>query len=119
MATITVHAGDFHEGKATLSLGAVSLRNDKHPWLGEPISIKQFKTVEVATEESVRSVGGAIGWGAAGGLLLGPVGLLAGLLLGGKKNEVTFVAQLEDGRKMLATTDSKTFTKLRAVTFGK
>jgi len=30
---------------------------------------------------------------------------------------VTFIAKFKDGRKLLATTDSKTFTKLRALVF--
>lgn len=50
-------------------------------------------------------------------LALGQVGLLAGLILGGNKKEVTFVAKFKDGRKMLATTDSKSFTKMQAATF--
>lgn len=53
----------------------------------------------------------------AGAALLGPVGLLAGLLLGGKGTDVTFIAQFKDGRKMLATTDAKAFTKLQALVF--
>jgi len=43
--------------------------------------------------------------------------MLAGLLLGGKGKEITFVAVLKDGKKMLATADSKTFTKLQALAF--
>jgi hypothetical protein len=53
----------------------------------------------------------------AGGVLLGPAGLLAGLLLGGKKTEVTFVAKFKDSRKLLATADSATFAKIRAAAF--
>lgn len=55
--------------------------------------------------------------GVAGAALLGPIGLLAGLLLGGKGKDVTFILKLKDGRKMLATTDSKTFTKIAAMAF--
>jgi len=47
-----------------------------------------------------------------GALALGPVGLLAGVILGGNKKEVTFVARLKDGRKFLATVDSKTYAKI-------
>ena len=42
---------------------------------------------------------------------------MAGLLLGGKGKDVTFILKLKDGRKMLATTDSKTFTKIAAMAF--
>src|SRR3546814_10870207 len=47
--------------------------------------------LEPASEESVKRIGGTLGWGAAGALVLGPVGLLAGLLAGGRGTEVTFV----------------------------
>lgn len=76
-----------------------------------------IETVEIATEENVKKLGGTVGWGIAGAVLLGPVGLLAGLLVGGRKKEVTFVARFKDGRKLLGTTDSKTFTTLQAACF--
>ena len=85
--------------------------------MGEAIPFTNLEEVEVATEDSVKKVGGTIGWGAAGAVMLGPVGLLAGLLLGGKGKEVTFVAKFKDGRKLLATTDGKTFAKIQAAVF--
>lgn len=117
MAKIAVHAGDFLKGDGQFNFGSLTLRTAAHSWVGETIPISQLETVEVASEESVKKIGGTIGWGAAGALILGPVGLLAGLLLGGKRKEVTFVAKFKDGRKLLATTDSSTYTKLRAAVF--
>lgn len=117
MAKITVHAGDFRKGDGQLSFGMLNFKTDKHPIMGESISLTSLSEVDVASEENVKKIGGTIGWGAAGALVLGPVGLLAGLLLGGKKKEVTFVAKFKDGRKLLATTDSATFTKLQAAVF--
>jgi hypothetical protein len=38
-------------------------------------------------------------------------------MLGGRKKEVTFIARFKDGRKLLATTDSSTYTKLQAAVF--
>jgi len=120
MSTITIHAGDFPKGRATFVFGVITL-----PWQpgdgfssGKTIPLTgALKSIEVASEESAARVGGALGWGAAGAVVFGPVGLLAGLILGGKGKDVTFVALFEDGRKMLATTDSKTYTKLQAITF--
>jgi hypothetical protein len=117
MAKVTVHAGDFLKGEGQFSFDSLILKTTEHSWVGETISITQLETVEVASEESVKKIGGTIGWGAAGALVLGPVGLLAGLLLGGKKKEVTFLAKFKDGRKFLATTDNGTFIKLRAAVF--
>lgn len=117
MAKIVVHAGDFVKGKGEYSWGTLTLKTEKNRVWGESFSVKDLDTVEVATEESTKKIGGTIGWGAAGALLLGPAGMLAGLLLGGKKKEVTFVAQFKDGKKFMGTTDSKTFTKLKAAVF--
>lgn len=120
VSTITIHAGDFPEGKASFGFNVITF-----PWqpgdgfsMGQTLSLTgQIESVEIATEESVKRVGGTVGWGVVGATLLGPVGMLAGLLLGGKGKEITFVAVLKDGKKMLATADSKTFTKLQALAF--
>lgn len=119
MAKIKVHAGDFPKGSASMAFGIISF-----PWqpgdgftTGQTISVAELEAVETASEESVKRIGGTVGWGVAGAALLGPVGLLAGLLAGGRGTDVTFVAKFKDGRKMLATTDSKTYTKLAAAVF--
>jgi len=117
VAKVTVHAGDFLKGAGQFSLGSLTLKTEEHAWVGETIPVSELQTVEIATEETVKKLGGTIGWGAVGGLLLGPAGLLAGLLLGGRKKEITFVAQFKDGRRLLATTDSATFIKLKGAAF--
>lgn len=117
MAKVVVHAGDFLKGNGKFSFNSLVLRTDEHSIIGEAIPITELETVEMATEENVKKLGGTVGWGIAGGVLLGPVGLLAGLLAGGRKKEVTFVAKFKDGRKCLATTDNKTFVKLQAACF--
>lgn len=117
MAKIKVHAGDFLKGDGQLSFGSLILKTKEHSFIGETIPVTNLEAVEIATEESVKKLGGTIGWGTVGWLLLGPVGLLAGLLAGGRKKEVTFVAKFKDGRKLLASTDSKTYTKLQAAVF--
>lgn len=118
MAKVKVLAGDFLESDGEYSWGSLKLKTKEHSWVGETIPLNQLDTVDIATEESVKKIGGTVGWGAAGAVILGPVGLLAGLLLGGKKKEVTFVAKFKDGRKLMASTDSKTFTKLQAAVFN-
>lgn len=118
MATIKIHAGSFPKGNATSHFGSIVF-----PWkpgdglAGETISFTDIEALEAASEESVKKLGGTVGWGIVGATLLGPVGMLAGLLAGGRKNEVTFVCRFKDGRKMLATTDSKTYTKMKAAIF--
>lgn len=117
MAKIKVLAGDFLKGDGQVSFNALGLRTEKHSFLGESIPFSQLEEVEVASEESVKKIGGTIGWGAAGAVLLGPVGLLAGLLAGGRKKEVTFVAKFKDGRKLMGTADNATYLKLKAAVF--
>ena len=117
MTKIVVHAGDWGKGKGQFSFGALALPKPNSPWSFEGVSLASLSSVEVATEEAVKRVGGTIGWGAVGAVILGPVGLLAGLIAGGRGKDVTFVAEFKDGRKLLATTDSKTFTKLKAAVF--
>ncbi|QIC64454.1 hypothetical protein [Acinetobacter schindleri] len=124
MATLQIHAGDFNKGKGsiTIMMGIVTITPAWGNGDGFFAKSHTFSSVEVeelalASEENVKKIGGTVGWGVAGAAILGPVGLLAGLLLGGKGKEVTFVMKFVDGRKMLATTDSKTYTKLTALKF--
>lgn len=78
----------------------------------EEIHFDEIEEMEVATEESVKRIGGTIGWGVAGAALLGPVGLLAGLLLGGKGKDVIFVCKFKDGRKLIAQSPSADYNAL-------
>jgi hypothetical protein len=117
LASIKIHAGDWGENK----VGGFSFDSFSLPKAGkfmpEGIHKSALTEVELATEESVKRIGGTVGWGAAGAVILGPVGLLAGLLLGGRKKEVTFVAKFKDGRKFMGTTDAKTYTQIAAAVF--
>ena len=112
MAKIKVHAGDFLKGNGEFDSGKFILKTGKKP-SGETISIFSIKMLEIASEESVKRIGGTLGWGAAGAVLFGPVGLLAGLLAGGRGKDVTFVAKFADGRKFMGTTDIKTFNEMK------
>ncbi len=119
--TIKVHAGDWGETRAGFGPGWSGEYRLIFPERGGGNSTylltKDVATVETANEESVKKLAGTAGWGIAGAALLGPVGLLAGLLLGGRKKEVTFICVFKDGKKILATTDSKTYTKFQAAAF--
>ena len=117
MAYLTIHAGDFRKGRIEYYMRELRLIEATNPTRVKKFPLNELATVEIATEESVKRLGGTVGWGAAGALLLGPVGLLAGLLLGGRKKEVTFVARFKDGRKFLATTDPKVYRKLLSACF--
>lgn len=116
MGKLTVHAGDFINRDSSIAGGNFILLKpeNKTKFFGtEVYKGSDLVRLEIATEESVEKVGGTVGWGAAGALVLGPAGLLAGLLLGGKKKEVTFVAEFKDGCKLLATCTEKEFNKAK------
>lgn len=124
MANIKIHAGDFNKGNGQISFlfGGCTITppyggSDKWLPTAHSISKHDVEEISLATEENVKKLGGTVGWGVVGATLLGPVGLLAGLLLGGKGKEVTFIMKLHDGRKLLATVDAKTYTKLTALVF--
>lgn len=119
MAQIKILAGDFGEGHGEYWFGTLSL-----PWPGDWTpgrrhSVKDdIATLEEADERSVVKVGGAAGWGVAGALVAGPVGLLAGAILGGKGQRIAFVAEFNDGRRLMAECDKSTWVKMKADRFA-
>lgn len=113
LGRIDLQAGDFKPGLEHQYLRKKFLMKRKGRFFRESISVAEVIKLEIATEESVVSLGGAAGWGVAGGVLLGPVGLLAGLLLGGKGKDITFICAFKDGRKFLGKTSEKTFNELK------
>jgi hypothetical protein len=112
MSTIQVHGGDFLPGDAWFAFGTLSLRTEAHRFLGEKIPVTKLVSAEAVTQETVKKLAGTLGWGAVGVVLAGPLGLLAGALVGGSKSKVTFILAVEDGRKALATADSATYAAL-------
>jgi hypothetical protein len=117
---IMIHAGDFPVGVAVLHSGQILLpREETDGFQTKTVAIADLDELEVASEESVKRLSGTLGWGVAGVLILGPVGLLAGLLEGGKRMEVTFVAKFKDGRRMLGAADSQIYKTMLASTFNK
>jgi hypothetical protein len=113
MAQLDVLAGDFaiSRGRSHWWRGKLLMkRNGK--FFRENIQPRQIESVQLASEQAVISVGGAAAFGTAGALLLGPVGLLAGLVLGGRGNKTTFICKLTDGRKFIATANTKVFKEL-------
>lgn len=117
--TFNVTAGDFRKCDDVSQAidGYLYMKKPRFSFFREKIKMSEIETVEVATEESVKKLGGTIGWGAAGGIILGPVGLLAGLILGGKKTEVTFICKFKDGRKFLGTASAKVYKTILAGAF--
>jgi hypothetical protein len=113
LGRIDIHAGDFKKGNESQYVhGKFSMKNEGE-FFREKINPSEIERLEEASEESVISIGGAAGWGVAGSVLLGPVGLLAGLILGGKSKDTTFICEFKDGRKFLGTASFKVFNELK------
>jgi hypothetical protein len=82
-------------------------------FLRQKILLTEIAALEIASVDAVNRLGGAIGWGLAGDVFFGPVGLLAGLLRGGRGSRINFICQLKDGRKFLASAPSSLFAVVR------
>ena len=110
-----VAGGSFGSGFGSLSANTFHLPK-KSGWGSQKINIAQVVAVESASEERVKKLGGTLGWGATGALVLGPVGLLAGLMLGGKKTEVAFIVSFADGRSFLGVSNHSEWVVIKAAT---
>lgn len=115
LGRIDIRAGDFKKGLESQYVHGKFLMKNDSSFFREKILPSQIEHLELATEESVISIGGAAGWGIAGSVLLGPAGLLAGLILGGKGKDVTFICKFKDGRKFLGTASASVFSELQKI----
>ncbi len=116
MAEIKVLAGDIEKGSWTF----VSLFGQALMKKGSPeINLKEeTESIELLDEEKYNKLARKAGWAIAGGIATGGVGLVAGALFGGRKKTMTFACELKDGRKFMAVTDRKSWTKIQAATFS-
>ena len=112
MARIKVLAGDFLQGEGEYRAGTITLVTSLCPWPGVSLKRADISHMEIASEASSTRMEDVLGLGLAGALVLGPVGAAAGVMFAGEQKEVTFLATLKDGRKLLAATDDKTYQTL-------
>ena len=123
--TIQVLSGDFSTG----SIGRIKHRffresclSLSRSWWGnrEEVTADMMGDLQVVSSETRKGIAAKAGWGAAGAAVLGPVGAVAGLLLGGENRPSKLVVSLSlvDGRQVLLDMDSKDYTELCALAFG-
>lgn len=87
------------------------------------LDLNTIKSAEMVDQEKIKSIASSAGWGIAAGLaaglLTGGLGLIAGGVAGamakGQKTEITFMCELQDGRKFIAMTDPKTWKKILGI----
>lgn len=114
--SLKIHGGDFKDVRdASFARGAFTF--SRGIFSHEDVKASEIESLEVAGEENTKGFFGTAAKAAIGGLSLGVVGLAAGLLTSGGK-DVTFIATFKDGRRLLATADSKTYTAIMAARLG-
>lgn len=117
MSKIKIIAGSFPKQNCAVHGGMFRVRGHGQSYGGTNYGFRDLEDPMVASEANVKKLGGSVGWGIAGGVAFGGLGLLAGLLGGGNKKEVTFVAKLPQGKKIMAVTDHKTWQQILAKHF--
>ena len=113
LARVKVHAGDFTTvGTHWYFRGNFLLKNSKRI-LPEKIHSSKITRLELASVQSVMSIGGTGGWGHSGIDLL-EKGLLTKLALGLEGRFLTFICEFEDGRKLLGSASPDVFYELES-----
>ncbi len=112
MAKIQVLAGDFLHGQAAYHSGYINIETALYPWPGINVSVSELKSLEIDHDACTHSLPTALGLGMAGAMMLGPAGAAAGLMFSENTKDVTFWAELKDGRKFAGVTDAETYLSL-------
>lgn len=112
MGKVKVHHTNFDCYDAFATGWGISYKTGMFGGDKKNIFGSDIERIEAATEQSVKRIGSATGWGIVGGALAGPVGLVAGALLGGNGRETTFTLETSDGRTMIGTVATHTFNAL-------
>lgn len=114
MAKIKVHAANFKNDEISIINGSFYIKTKLLQLTGERVEKNDIVSLDTATESNVKKVGGALGWGVVGATLLGPVGAIAGIILGGNNKDTTFVAELSEGRKFIGTVSTGEYLKVKS-----
>lgn len=115
---IIVHGGTLPKQAAVFD-GKHTLRIS-HTMLGPRLDCDlrcQVAALEQITESNKVSFARAAGWGVVGSLLAGPLGALAGALLGSRRHRVLFAMRTKDGDQILAETSPEAWAKMQ-MAFG-
>ena len=115
MGAIKILAGDFQIGKSC-EYSSGKLHFDLSWFKREVVELTEIELVEVVdSEAAAKRILGAVGWGFATSILLGPVlgpvGLAA-LVFRAANKRVVFACKLKDGRKVLGEARKDVVQKL-------
>ena len=79
-------------------------------------SLNAVKSVELATQERISNLSSALGWGVVGASLMGPAGAIVGGLLGGQKEQMTYLVSFSEEHRCLISSSSKVYQKFLGTT---
>lgn len=68
---------------------------------------KEATEIEVVNEQNAKSIAGMAGAAAIGAVLLGPLGVLGGALIGGNRKVIHFAVCLRDGKRVIGEIGNK------------
>ena len=107
---VKILAGDLTAGDWEFKMGVL--------WGGfDQVNLAtDLKSMQIQTEESAKNLAQLLGWAVVGNIVFGPLGLIAGLAMGGNRKQVCAMCELKDGRKFLAIMDSKIYQQMMALT---
>ena len=71
------------------------------------LTTENIEKIELLTAEKSKDIGSSVARGLVGGVLLGPIGLVAGALVGKDSNINRFEITYKDGEKSLIEVDKK------------
>lgn len=113
--SIKILAGDWEAGTRCAFNPAIFGRPDRLA-IGWPFGVeytaKEIASIEIVTEHNQTSIMGKVGWGALGGIALGPLGLLAGVLGGGNRHLKVVALELINGKRALIQCDAKSYAEI-------
>ncbi len=108
---ITVIGGDIPAGDWDFNGGMISA--DATMGHSDVISLMgEIKKLAVQTQDSVKDLEKTAWCTAAGAVLFGPLGAVAGYFAGGNRKEVLILCELKDGKKFLATMDQRIYQQM-------
>lgn len=109
--SIEIIGGDLSMGRWDVVAGADPVL--ARGLFGEKVHLhRQISDLQVLTEERKKKLMGMAGWGFVGALALGPVGALAGMILGGNRKQILVACTLADGRRFVGLTDPRGYQDL-------
>jgi hypothetical protein len=111
-----VLSGDWPAGSNAFCQGKL-LHIHKSAFKKDKMFLVEIVSAQTVSKENDGTVGKSLGWGAAGALLLGPVGAIIGGVAASRSQDQVVAVIFKDGRKVLLHGKPKEFRAITAAGF--